>query len=467
MPIRRARLQKTRGVPLAAALVLLACTPAAVAQDQSSPFRFQKPWIEEQLGVPPEPPGDTAPGSPPAEPGVSGAPADAAGTDGILDPANPVLFEPGSGADPAGEASLPPENPVGADQPGAADERTAMPSAGETQPAPMQDPGPPPPAEPDGATAPALPDPAPPPAVEAGPAAPPRPQPIRLGVLAGRDVMATMNAVEPIAETLTQTLGREVEILPLASYAAMIDAQAQRRIDGGFYSASSFALAEANCRCLEPLVAPAAADGSVAYYAIIVAAPEYGIASVADLQGRTVAIGAEDSIGARRMQLAGLIAEGVDPGRFGAVREVASAEDSVRLVVSGGADAAFAWSSMTGDLQIGYSRGTLADLVAQGELDMSEIAVVWRSSAITHGPFAVSKTIDEAVKNQIEAYLVGLDRAEPEAYDALNPYYSGGYVAVEPTDYSGLEALAAQNIDEITLPPVRPEPPQAPAAPAK
>jgi phosphonate transport system substrate-binding protein len=148
------------------------------------------------------------------------------------------------------------------------------------------------------------------------------------------------------------------------------------------------------------------------------------------------------------------------------VREVASADDAVRLVVSGEADAAFAWSSMTGNIETGYSRGTLADLVARGELDMSELAVVWRSSPITHGPFALSKTIDEAVKNQIEAFLVGLDRAEPEAYDVLNPYYSGGYVAVEPADYSGLDVLAAQNIDAIAFPPGEPEPPQAPAAPA-
>jgi phosphonate transport system substrate-binding protein len=275
--------------------------------------------------------------------------------------------------------------------------------------------------------------------------------------------MATMRAIEPVAEALTGTLGREVEILPLSSYAAMIDAQGQRRIDGGFYSASSFALAEANCRCLEPIVAPAAADGSVAYYAIIVAAPEYGIASVAGLQGKTVAMGEEDSIGGRRMQLAGLLAEGVDPSRFGAVREVESAEEAVRLVVSGEADAAFAWSSMTGDLQNGYSRGTLTDLVARGEIDMSEIGVVWRSSAITHGPFAVSKTLDEALKSQMEAYLVGLDRAAPEAYDMLNPYYSGGYVAVEPEDYSGLQALASQNVDEVRLPPAPPKPPEVPA----
>ena len=109
-----------------------------------------------------------------------------------------------------------------------------------------------------------------------------------------------------------------------------------------------------------------ASDGTLAYHAIIVARSGAGVASLADLAGKTVAIGAPDSLGARRLQLAGLLSEGVDPSTaFGAVLEVGSAEAAVRLVAAGQADAAFAWSSMTGNVGSGYSRGTLADLVGK------------------------------------------------------------------------------------------------------
>ena len=441
---------------------LLATSPVAVAQDQNSPLRFLRPWLEQQLGVPEQPPAEEAAGEPEAAAPEQAAPGSgAASLDGSGPPGDAAVLPP---SDSSAEPAAAPAEPL----PSAA----APVSGGDPQAtAPVEQPGAPGPgdnagnAAPDPAAGSNMPTQAGVPAEQlpdAEPAAK-RPQPLRIGVLAGRDVAATMRAVEPIAQTLTQSLARQVEILPLSSYGAMIDAQAQRRIDGGFYSAAAFALSEANCRCLEPLVAPAAADGSLAYHAIIVARAQSGIATVADLQGKIVAVGAEDSVGARRMQLAGLLAEGADPSRFGAVREVESGDDAVRLMTSGEADAAFAWSSMSGDVASGYSRGTLANLVARGELDMSQIEVVWRSPAITHGPFAVLETLDGAIKNQMEAYLVGLERAEPAAYDTLNPYYSGGYVAVEPADFAGLGVLAEQDVDELALPLARVTP-ETPAA---
>jgi ABC-type phosphate/phosphonate transport system substrate-binding protein len=83
---------------------------------------------------------------------------------------------------------------------------------------------------------------------------------------------------------------------------------------------------------------------------------------------------------------------------------------------------------------------------------MSDIAVIWRSDAITHGPFAVLRSLDEEAKRELQAYLVALDGAEPAAYDMLNPYYGGGYLAVEPDDYAGLDVLTAHNVDAVRLP---------------
>jgi phosphonate transport system substrate-binding protein len=271
------------------------------------------------------------------------------------------------------------------------------------------------------------------------------PAPLRFGVLAGRDAVATRAALAPVAHGLSQAVGRPVELLPMVSYAAMADVQMQRRIDGGFYSAAAFAATEAECRCLEPLVAPAAFDGATAYHAIIVARRGSGIRSVADLAGKTIAAGADDSLGARRMQLASLAAEGADPsGLFGALRDAGSAEEAVRQVAAGEADAAFAWSSLAGDMASGYSRGTLADLVAHGEVTMDDLEVIWRSPPITHGPFAVLASLSEEEKRRLEAYLMQLEASQPAAYDALDPFYGGGFVPVEPDDYAGLQALTVR-----------------------
>jgi phosphonate transport system substrate-binding protein len=278
-------------------------------------------------------------------------------------------------------------------------------------------------------------------------------EPLRFGVLAGRSVVATMAAVGPIAKELEAVLDRPVEVLPFASYDAMIDAQVQRRIDGGFFSAAAFAMADVRCTCLDALAAPRASDGTLAYHAVIITRKGSGVASLADLAGKTVAVGAADSLAARRLQLAGFLAEGIDPAAaFGAVLEVDSPETAISLVASGVADAAFGWSSLAGAPETGYSRGNLTDLVASGQISMEQLSVVWRSPAIGHSPFAALRTLGAEEKTKIASFLFDLATTNPSAYDMLDPLYGGGFAAVDPQDYTALEALLSQDLEAIHLP---------------
>lgn len=287
----------------------------------------------------------------------------------------------------------------------------------------------------------------------AAPVEPALPPPLRFALLAGRSTAITMATVAPLADEISAMVGRPVEFVAMGSLGAMIDAQVERRIDGGFYTASAYALAESRCNCLEPVVAPRASDGTTAYYAIIVTRPGSDIESASDLTGKTVALGAADSLGARRMQLAGMLEQGIDPATtLGGVYEVASAIEAVRMVRDGAADAAFAWSSLNGDAASGYSRGTLSQMVTEGELTMADVVIVWRSTPLTHGPFAVLKTLEDDAKDKIGGFFLALEAAQPEAYDLLNPFYAGGYAPVDAADFSGLEVLVAENVDALRLP---------------
>jgi len=435
---RRARL----GAPALLCLVLLVSTttPAVAQDDSGSPFRFLKPWIERQLFG-----SEAAESEAPPDPAASPAPATAT----VPAPTIPVqelpLPDAAMAPAPAATGDVPPPAQT-TDTPPAltpADEAAALLRG----------------SDPSSVTAPSLPPvegSATPPIsgvpAEAAPETPARPEPLRFAVLAGRSLAATMAAVGPVADALSILVGRPVEILPLASYDAMIDAQTQRRIDGGFFSAAAYAVADARCACLDPLVAPRASDGTLAYHAVIVVRTGGGIGSPADLAGKTVAVGVGDSLGARRVQLAGLLSEGIDPAAFGAVLEVESAAAAINLVSSGVADAAFAWSSLAGDAASGYSRGTLADLVAGGAVSMDRLSIVWRSPPIGHAPFAVARTLPEEEKGKLERYLVELSTFNPTAYDALDLFYGGGFAPVDPQDYKGLETLMTQNVDALHLP---------------
>jgi len=431
--------------PVVVAGLLISAAPA-FAQDAPNPLKFLKPWIEKQIfgKEPTEPatgePTGALPGgdSETAPSGPDVAPDSAESADAPPSDTEPAETATGSPAPILGTGEAPVlrggEDGEGVGEP--VELLLQVPPGGVAAVEPQS-----------GSESESEPEPAVPPVTEAKPA------PLRFALLAGRSAAATMAVVGPIADDLARLLERPVEFLPFPSYAAMVDAQVDRRIDGGFYSAAAFALADTRCACLEPLVAPRAWDGTLSYRAIIVAPARSGIRAIADLAGKTVAVGAPDSIGARRMQLAGLMAEGFDPTAiFGAVVETGSAEDAVHTVAEGNADAAFAWSSLAGRAEEGYSRGTLADLVAKGAIAMSDVVIVWQSPPIEHGPFAVARTLDAADKDKMETYFVALADADPAAYDELNPYYAGGYAPVDPADYSGVEVLAAQDVDALPIP---------------
>ena len=450
----------------AAVAALLAVSPAA-AQESKNPLHFLKPWLQKQIFGK-----DTQQDDAAGQEVFPGAPATSASPDGLPPPPDMATGATGSTGEQAPAAATGEPTPLVDLPEGESPEGESAPATAE---APAQ--GVPPAAAPtdsNGVTSSDLPPPADAPASEAASAVPSAPmaEPFRFGILAGADAAATLATAGPLADDLGKLLTRPVEFVPLPSYGAMIDAQTGERIDGGFYSAAAFALADTRCSCIEPLVAPRAWDGTLAYHAIIVVRADSGIKSLTDLTGKKVAIGAEDSIGGRRMQLGGLLSEGLDPSSmFGAVIEVDSAQAAVRLLASGGADAAFAWSSLAGRIETGYSRGTLTDLALDGEITMDRLAIVWKSPAIEHGPFAVARKLSDSDKTKIETHLIALATDSPDAYDRLNPLYGGGYAPVDPQDYSGMKALIAQNVDELRLakqeatspPPAAPDASTAPA----
>ncbi len=423
MKLLSKRLRRWRWHAGAAAVLLslLPLAPAAQAQSAEDLMRLLEPWLKEQL---------FGKQSPEAEP------EDSVGEPGEAETGETEIGEAETGEPPEGEVASAPDDDAGTEA-GAADETDAAAVEPEAPPGAER-------AARDAFQAPApLPE----------PPADPGPPPLRFAVIAGYSAAETIATVGPVIEEIGSLLGRPVELLPMSSYTAMIDAQVERRIDGGFYTASAFVLAQSRCQCLEPIVAPRAFDGTLAYHAVIVAEAGSDVASLLDLEGRTIAVGAGDSVGARRVQLAELMRSGIDPASFfGGVVEVSSANDGVRLLMDGAVDAAFAWSSLSGEVESGYTRGTLTHLVTEEEVAMRDLAIVWRSPPITHGPFAVLSDMSEGDKDRIGSFLLALEGTHPIAYDVLNPFYGGGYAPVDLEDYSGLERLAAQDVEALRLP---------------
>ena len=270
----------------------------------------------------------------------------------------------------------------------------------------------------------------------------------RIGFVPRGDVGRLLVDLDPMRKALARLLDRPVEILPIASLSALVDAQVLKRIDLAFMSTSAYVTADQLCRCVEPLVAPLASDGTVASYALIVTRRGSGLSGLADLEGRRIAVAAADSVAGRLYQLASLRADGIDPRiYFGPLTSTGSTVDALLHLRDGRADAAFAWSSLAGPVASGYTRGTFTTLISQGALTMNDIQIVWKSKPLTNGPVSVHKSLDAADKKALTDFLVSIAEKDPGTYDLLDPVYGGGYQPILPSDYHGASVLARQPAD--------------------
>lgn len=263
---------------------------------------------------------------------------------------------------------------------------------------------------------------------------------LRVGVLAGENQAYTVARIEPFRLYLEARLGVDVEIVPGYDYPALIAAQTNAGVHVTFLSATAYATARAACDCVEPLVIPATPEGDTGYHAIMVAPATGPVRGIDDLAGRRLAVSAPDSVAGRLLPLRLFADAGMGEDRFELVQRDAP-DAAMAALAAGEADAALAWSSMTGSAAAGYRAGVLAQLVAAGTLVMADIAVVWQSPQIPNPPVVVQSALPEDFKTALRAAMIDLRTADPGAFDAIDRAYGGGYRPVTADDFAPLVAL--------------------------
>jgi len=282
------------------------------------------------------------------------------------------------------------------------------------------------------------------------------PAPFRLGIVAVDRHEAALARVEPFRVRLAAVVERDVTVETFDDEAAVVGALAAGRLDYAPLSAIGYATATRLCDCVEPLAAPRDADRAPGWYAVVLARAADGPARVADLAGRRLAVAAATSIGTRRIPLAMLARAGASGDAAPMLVETTGPADAFRALLAGRADAALVWSSLEGEAEAGWSRGTLADFVARGEVRAEDFRVVWSSPVLPLGPHTVRASLGETEKRRLREMLIELD-VDQDAYEAIERAHSGGFVRVGAPSYRPF-------VDLLTPPDPAPEAPSATGA---
>lgn len=275
-----------------------------------------------------------------------------------------------------------------------------------------------------------------------------RDQPFRIGMMAERGSTYLLKRMEPFRLYVEETLLRPVEIVPFSDIRLLMSAHSARQIDYARYPASTFAMAQAACGCLTPLVAPASLSAPDGIYMLLLVKADSPFKSLGDLTGGTLALSSRKGAVPYHMALSELRLSGLDPDRDMASLLVKNnPAEALDLLEAGQVDSALVWSS-TPLNQLLLSRPGAVSAYAEARRRKNKKAndpnflIIWQTRPVPAGPHVVHRDLSKQDRATLITALKAMNRDAPEAYDAIERVYDGGFRAVTLEDYQPLISIA-------------------------
>ena len=275
-------------------------------------------------------------------------------------------------------------------------------------------------------------------------------QPFRVGLVAERGAAYLQARIEPFRKYLQQSLDRPVEVVAFSNLRALIAAHVSRKVDYAVYPASAFALAQASCGCLLPLVAPIPIDARDGTYMMLIVKASSGITSLAGLTGRSLALSSASAAIPYHMGLNELRHSGLNPEEdFQSIRVEKDPQSALMRLEAGEVDAALVWASSPYNQSLFETRGAvLAYWQAKKanannqNMPQPDFLSIWHSRPVPPGPHAVHNETPKQLRADLITLLKAMNKDAPEAYDAIERHHAGGFRSVLLEDYAPLIEIA-------------------------
>ena len=266
---------------------------------------------------------------------------------------------------------------------------------------------------------------------------------LTIGYLIEGDEKRQRRQLEPFRLALQGASGLKVAYRGVRTLDQLIKLQADRRVQYGLHSASSYITLHTVCKCVEPLAVAKDQGGASGVHAVVIAPFSGKVRTLSDLKGKRLAVPAPPTTITRLLPLSNFKEAGYDkPDDLGELVDVANPVEGWRKIVAGEADATIGWSSLQGDLKTGYSSGTLKHLIVVTEFAKStDMRVVWRSKMVPNAPHVIRSDLPTPLKELLRDFLTNLHEKNRAAYDAISPLLSGGFTLIEEKDFSPLAKI--------------------------
>ncbi|KQO30478.1 putative selenate ABC transporter substrate-binding protein [Pseudomonas chengduensis] len=232
---------------------------------------------------------------------------------------------------------------------------------------------------------------------------------------------------KPLGAYLEQELGMKVEFVPVADYAAVVEALAADRIDMAWLGGFTFVQAHLKTGNAVPLVQ----REQDAEFTSKFITSDPAVTSLQDLKGKTFAFGSVSSTSGSLMPRYFMRQDGIKPEDFFS-----------RVAYSGAHDATAAW------VQAGKADGGVLNasvwqkLVDAGKVDTDKVKVFATTPTYYDYNWTVRGNLDADLQAKIKSAFLALDPAKPEQKAILDLQAASRFIETKPENYEGIEEAA-------------------------
>jgi len=232
---------------------------------------------------------------------------------------------------------------------------------------------------------------------------------------------------KPLGAYLEQELGMKVEFVPVADYAAVVEALAADRIDMAWLGGFTFVQARLKTGNAVPLVQ----REQDAEFTSKFITSDPAVKSLQDLKGKTFAFGSVSSTSGSLMPRYFMLQDGIKPEDFFS-----------RVAYSGAHDATAAWVQ-AGKADAGVLNASVwQKLVDAGKVDTDKVKVFATTPTYYDYNWTVRGNLDADLQAKIKSAFLVLDPAKPEQKAILDLQAASRFIETKPENYVGIEEAA-------------------------
>jgi phosphonate transport system substrate-binding protein len=251
-------------------------------------------------------------------------------------------------------------------------------------------------------------------------------KPIQIGLIPERNIINQIERYNPLADYISERLGRKVELNVLTRYGNIIDNFNTLGLDGAFFGSFTYALARAKLGVV-PLARPENMDGTSTYYGMMFTRKDSGIRTAKDMKGKVFAFVDRATTAGYLLPLAYFRENGIMDYRafFKETYFTGTHDDAIYDVLNGRAD-------------VGAAKNTIFfSLDAADKRLKEELIILTRSPDVPENGLAVRKDLDSAVKARIKEILLGM-HTEPDGKKVLKTFGAKRFLETADNDYSAV-----------------------------